>query len=135
MFVGVSALAYFCAFALLTALSACANSNTPIQRITAFSDIYGDYRAFESVLQQANLVDENGDWNAGETIVIQTSDIAGRGPDTRQIIAGLRELQQEAAAAGGADHCAGWQSRSHGDDQRLSPSASRGDRRVRRRCV
>lgn len=71
------------------------------QPVVAFGKVHGDYLASESVLQQANLVDENGNWSAGETIVIQTGDIADHRPDTRRILAELLELQQEAAAAGG----------------------------------
>ena len=70
-------------------------------RIVAAGDFHGDYDAFSRVIRGTGLIDENGDWAAGKTVFIQTGDIADRGPDTRRIIAELRELQLEAEAAGG----------------------------------
>ena len=72
-----------------------------LPRIVAAGDFHGDYGAFEAVITGAGLVDDNGNWIAGETIFIQLGDLPDRGPDTRRIITELRELQDQAEATGG----------------------------------
>lgn len=93
----------FCLLAMLSAcstpVSAYGSSNS--KRIIAVGDLHGDYSAFEKVMTRAGIMNEDGDWAAGETILVQTGDIADRGPDTRQIIEHLRALQAQAEAHGG----------------------------------
>ena len=94
----------FAALALLISSVAVANEPTiapDLPRIVAAGDFHGDYGAFEAVITGAGLVDDNGEWAAGETIFIQLGDLPDRGPDTRQIITELRALQDQAEAAGG----------------------------------
>ena len=86
----------------VASLTSCATpQDSQETRIIALGDLHGDYSALEQFLDAAELLDEDGDWAAGETILIQTGDVSDRGPDTRQIIALLRELQAEAEAVGG----------------------------------
>ena len=87
--------------AILVLLSACAPLQPTEPRIVAIGDLHGDYGAFEEVLTRADLMDEDGEWAGGDTIVVQTGDIADRGPDSRKIIAHLKELQEQAEASGG----------------------------------
>lgn len=49
----------------------------------------------------AGLVDRAGRWTGGRTIVVQTGDIADRGPGSLKIIRELRRLQLEARRTGG----------------------------------
>lgn len=74
----------------------------PSSRIVAVGDLHGDYEAYESIVIAAGISDKRGRWKGGETIFVQTGDIADRGPDTRRIIEHLRKLQKKAARKGGA---------------------------------
>ena len=49
----------------------------------------------------ADLIDQDGDWIGGETIFVQTGDVADRGPDSRKIIEHLRDLGKQARKKGG----------------------------------
>ena len=71
-------------------------------RLVAVGDLHGDYAAFEQVMSRAGLMDAAGAWIGGETVLVQTGDIAGRGPDSLAIMRRLRDLQHEAAEDGGA---------------------------------
>ena len=44
---------------------------------------------------RAGLMNADGYWAGGDTLVIQVGDIADRGPDSRQIIEHLRRLQAQ----------------------------------------
>lgn len=70
-------------------------------RIVAIGDLHGDYEAYENILRAAALTDNRGRWSGGKTILVQTGDIADRGPDTRDIIEHLRKLQKQAPRKGG----------------------------------
>lgn len=69
--------------------------------IIAIGDLHGDLRQTRRVLRMAGLTDRRGDWAAGNTIFVQTGDVADRGPDTQAIYALLRALGPQAEAAGG----------------------------------
>lgn len=81
--------------------SSCVADRPDKQRIVGVGDIHGDYDAFETVMMRAGVMDAAGNWSGGDTILVQTGDIADRGPDTRQIIEDIRRLQDQAPAAGG----------------------------------
>ena len=84
--------------------SACAavEGADPAPRIVAVGDLHGDYEAYESILIAAGISDKRGRWQGGDTIFVQTGDIADRGPDSRKIIDHLRKLQKKAPKKGGA---------------------------------
>lgn len=71
------------------------------ERIVAIGDLHGDYAAYEAVMRRAGLMDEAGAWAGGNAILVQTGDIAGRGPDSLQIMRSLMALQLDAEASGG----------------------------------
>ncbi len=73
----------------------------PPARIVAVGDVHGDPPALLHVLSLAGLVDATGAWIGGPATLVQTGDITDRGADSRGVIATLRRLQAEAAAAGG----------------------------------
>ena len=65
------------------------------------SDLHGDLEASKAVFQLAGLIDETGHWSGGKAWLVQTGDTVDRGPDSKGVLALLRTLEQEAAAAGG----------------------------------
>ena len=72
------------------------------RRIVAIGDLHGDHDAFRAIVEAAGLVDGNGAWIGGYSILVQTGDVPDRGPDTLLILRDLMRLQGEAALAGGA---------------------------------
>jgi hypothetical protein len=73
----------------------------PLHRIVAVGDLHGDFSAWRDILRTASLVDNNGRWTGGDTILIQTGDAVDRGPNSLEIIQDLMRLQKEAARAHG----------------------------------
>lgn len=78
---------------------------TGVERVVAVGDIHGDYEQLVLALESAGLVDGNANWRGGKTHLVQTGDIAGRGPDARAIMDLLMKLEPQAEAAGGRVHC------------------------------
>lgn len=72
------------------------------ERIVAIGDLHGDHAAFRAIVENAGLVDGEGAWIGGQAILVQTGDVADRGPDSLAILRDLMRLQGEARAAGGA---------------------------------
>jgi Calcineurin-like phosphoesterase len=73
----------------------------PLHRIVAVGDLHGDFSAWRDIVRFASLVDHNGHWTGGDTILIQTGDAVDRGPNSLEIIEDLIRLQKEAARAHG----------------------------------
>src|ERR1022692_151667 len=73
----------------------------PLHRIVAVGDLHGDFSAWRDIVRSASLVDHNGHWTGGDTILIQTGDAVDRGPNSLEIIEDLMRLQKEAARAHG----------------------------------
>ncbi|NVJ66562.1 MAG: metallophosphoesterase [Gammaproteobacteria bacterium] len=107
------------AFTTLVPLAACANelasspkqfnaiigansSQLDNQPITVMADVHGDFATMLQLLQQANIVNKDGNWSAGNRILISLGDLVDRGPDSRQILDFFMQLEQQAAQAGGA---------------------------------
>jgi hypothetical protein len=75
---------------------------TPLPaRVIAIGDLHGDFAAWRDIARDAGLVNAKGNWTGGKTVLVQTGDIADRGPDSRLIIEDLMRLQKEAVRAGG----------------------------------
>ena len=70
-------------------------------RIIAIGDLHGDYDAYIKLLKEAGLIDKKKRWIGSTTVLVQTGDIADRGPDTRKIIRHLKTLRDQAETAGG----------------------------------
>lgn len=77
------------------------NSGPDAPRVVAVGDLHGDYDAWLAIARAAGLADEDGDWAAGETVLVQLGDVTDRGPDSLKIIRHLQELDEEAEAVGG----------------------------------
>ena len=83
-------------------------------KIIAIGDLHGDFRATITSLVKGNIIDNNGNWNAGKTHVVQMGDILDRKPrsitksdeDSEfKILQLFLKLQKQAYKAGGAFHC------------------------------
>ena len=70
-------------------------------RVVALGDLHGDLPQTERALRLAGVVDEQGRWSGGPTVLVQTGDVVDRGPDSKAILDLLRDLQSQAAEAGG----------------------------------
>jgi 3',5'-cyclic AMP phosphodiesterase CpdA len=75
-----------------------------IERIVAVGDLHGDHANYMATLRAARLVDGRGRWTGGAAHLVQTGDIADRGPDTRRIMTHLARLSREAERRGGRVH-------------------------------
>lgn len=72
------------------------------ERLVALGDVHGDHAAMTAALSLAGVIDEQGHWSGGQTIVVQTGDQLDRGDDEQRILDHLEILADEAHAAGGA---------------------------------
>jgi hypothetical protein len=77
---------------------------TNVRRIVAIGDVHGDAAKFLRCLRMAGVVDTNGQWIAGDTHLVQTGDVMGRGRATRRVLDTLMALEPQAARAGGRVH-------------------------------
>ena len=73
----------------------------PAKRIVAIGDLHADLDNAHAALKLAGLLDDELRWSGGQTVLVQTGDQTDRGPDSRQVLALLDRLEEEAAAAGG----------------------------------
>lgn len=73
----------------------------PAPRVVAVGDVHGDLSAVSRALRAAGVVDPEGRWAGGDTIVVQTGDVLDRGTDEPDILAWFERLAVEAKAAGG----------------------------------
>jgi hypothetical protein len=71
------------------------------ERLIAVGDVHGDFSAAMAALRLAGVVDDLDHWSGGPAVVVQLGDQLDRGDDERQILDRFRQLEQEAAHAGG----------------------------------
>ena len=81
---------------ILTVVISVIHAGKDQQRVVAIADVHGDFDAFVAILQQAEIIDANHDWIAGNTILVQTGDFLDRGPDDRKVMDFLMELEKQA---------------------------------------
>lgn len=77
---------------------------TGVDRIVAVGDVHGDYEQFVKTLRAAEVIDEQNKWIGGKTHLVQTGDVLDRGPDSRQAMDLLINLEVQALKAGGRVH-------------------------------
>lgn len=75
-----------------------------VERVVAIADIHGAYAPMLKALQNADVVNEDLSWSGGATHLVIVGDILDRGPDSRQVMDFLMQLESEALAAGGRVH-------------------------------
>jgi len=71
------------------------------KRIVAIGDVHGDFKKLESILRQAELIDEKNDWIGTDSILVQVGDLTDRDSDFKDIIELLIKLRQQANEKGG----------------------------------
>lgn len=74
------------------------------ERIVAVGDVHGDMRAFHKSLLAAGVINRDGKWAGGKTVLVQVGDQLDRGDEEREIYETLFRLQDEAPGSGGAVH-------------------------------
>ena len=70
-------------------------------RVVAIGDVHGAGDQLHEILQQAGLIDDEGDWSGGTATLIQTGDFTDRGPRVREAMDLLMELEGGAREDGG----------------------------------
>ena len=73
-------------------------------RIVAVGDVHGDLQSFEMILQAAQILDKNGNWAGGNSILVQTGDALDRGFQGRQVLDLLIKLEAQASGKKGKVH-------------------------------
>ena len=74
---------------------------TSAGRVVAIGDVHGDIDAARDALVAAKVVDRQGVWIGGTTVVVQTGDILDRGDTEQAAIDWFESLERQAAQAGG----------------------------------
>jgi len=93
------------AWALLAALlSIPAVPSAAAPRVVAIGDVHGALEELDAILREASLTGADGSWTGGNAVLVQTGDFTDRGRRVRDVMDRLRELEAQAAAAGGAVH-------------------------------
>jgi hypothetical protein len=77
---------------------------TTTERVVAIGDVHGAFDPFVDILREAGLVDRNRRWSGGRAVLVQTGDVLDRGPDSKRVLDLLKELEIQAARAGGQVH-------------------------------
>ena len=75
-----------------------------VDRVVVLGDVHGSYDKMMSLLFGTGVVDATGTWTGGDDHLVFVGDITDRGPDDRQVMDLLMQLQPEAQAAGGRVH-------------------------------
>ncbi|MBU1220917.1 metallophosphoesterase [Myxococcota bacterium] len=97
---------------LLISVYACSSSRSPrpsedpvktvvrlpagIKRVVVTADLHGDFESSKKLFKALKIIDENNNWNASDTLWIQTGDIFDRGDGERQIIELIQKLREQA---------------------------------------
>ena len=71
-------------------------------RVIAIGDLHGDLKACRHALRVAEVIDEDGQWVGGNSVVVQTGDLLDRGNEERPLVEWLDRLAEQAKASGGA---------------------------------
>jgi hypothetical protein len=87
--------------ALLLVAVAASAADAGDGRVVAIGDLHGVADAFEHILANTGLVDEELHWSGGTSTLVQLGDITDRGPEVRRILDLLMRLQVEAGESGG----------------------------------
>ncbi len=70
-------------------------------RVVAISDVHGMYDSAVRLLEAGNIIDSNGNWIGGKTLLVIVGDDIDKGPQSLEVIDLWMKLSQEAPAAGG----------------------------------
>ena len=70
------------------------------QRVLAIGDLHADLLAATQVFKVAKIIDEEENWIAQDTIVVQTGDITDRGPNGKSLLEFIQKLEKQAPSHG-----------------------------------
>jgi hypothetical protein len=70
-------------------------------RIVAIGDLHGDLTALAALLLEAKVVDETGQWIAGQTQLVLLGDLMGGHADSRLLLDFVMRLERQALSSGG----------------------------------
>jgi Icc-related predicted phosphoesterase len=77
---------------------------TGVARTVAVGDVHGDYGQFVKTLRAAGVIDDKSNWIGGKTHLVQTGDVLDRGPESRNVMNLLMELEEQSLKKGGRVH-------------------------------
>jgi hypothetical protein len=69
-------------------------------RVIAIGDLHGRLVTFQDVLRKAQIIDENGEWIAYDTDVIQVGDVLDKGDNELELVEYMQELSDIAPLFG-----------------------------------
>lgn len=75
-----------------------------VDRVVAIADIHGAYGPMVKALRAAAVVDADLNWSGAKTHLVIVGDIVDRGPDSRQAMDLLMQMESQALDAGGRVH-------------------------------
>lgn len=75
-----------------------------VPRIVAISDPHGAYEAMLGTLVNAEVIDTDHNWVAGDTHLVVTGDLLDRGADSRKVMDLVMRLETQALESGGRVH-------------------------------
>lgn len=75
-----------------------------VTRIVAISDPHGAFDAMVRTLENADVIDGDGNWSGADTHLVITGDLMDRGADSRKVMDLVMQLEQQAPADGGMVH-------------------------------
>jgi hypothetical protein len=84
---------------LLPAVATTPQNSNP--SLVAIGDVHGDLDDFCTILQRAELIDEQHHWTGGKATLVQLGDLIDRGPKPREVLDLMISLDQQAEKAGG----------------------------------
>lgn len=71
------------------------------RRLVAIGDVHGDFLQSMKALELAKVMDKEGNWIGGTTVLVQVGDILDRGDSEIAIMIKFRKLAKQAKEAGG----------------------------------
>lgn len=74
------------------------------RRVVAIGDVHGDLAAGLAALRSAALIDADGQWSGGDTVMVQVGDLLDRGDGEAELMDLFERLRSEAPATGGEVH-------------------------------
>lgn len=75
-----------------------------VDRVVGVADIHGAFEPLVATLRNAGVIDDQRAWSGGASHLVIVGDILDRGPDSRDAMDLLMQLEGQAEAAGGKVH-------------------------------
>jgi hypothetical protein len=78
-----------------------ANADEPVRRFLSIGDLHGDFKHSFELLKSLGVMDADGHWAGGRSVLVQTGDVVDRGDNAKELYEMLFRLQDEAPKSGG----------------------------------